>query len=162
MSEAKRFLSILLIVVMAIFAVYYFKTSYFKKGVQNDSYTYFKDMFFVYKDTCTSGYGCVIFPSVEILDNVDPKTFSCFPLGTYCKDSRHIFYDGEIFNGVDYETFKPLYIGVAKDKNHVYLKNNVYDIADAESFKSLEHGRFEDKNYSYRSGSVGVMEKINK
>ena len=48
----------------------------------------------------------------------------------YDKDENNVYYDGEIIEGADPETFKYLRLGYAKDKNNVYYDGKIIKGAD--------------------------------
>ncbi|KKQ50900.1 MAG: hypothetical protein US70_C0030G0007 [Parcubacteria group bacterium GW2011_GWD2_38_11] len=161
MSETKRFFVILLAVIVIVpllfFIVTYPFSAYLKVtldgsqlGIANVGSDYYKDFFFVYKNTCNSGYGCILFTDVKLVKGANSKTFSCFSgTSSYCKDDKHIFYEGEIFSGVDMKTFVVLAPDIAKDKNNVYQGSDIYKIADAASFQENGYCHFKDVNNSY-------------
>jgi len=100
------------------------------------------------------------------ISNVDPASFDIIPVGSfYARDSKHIFYMGNIVKDADPLSFSPIKgidadsLGNStpvywKDKTNVYSNAKKIEGCDAETFQYLRGIYGRDRNHVYFGNNI--------
>jgi DKNYY family protein len=97
-----------------------------------------------------------------IVDKADPLTFKRLCEYRWGIDKNHVFYKGDIVQGINLKYLQVLYppdtsyhfIDYIKDDKNIFYENEIVKGADAKTFKVVSGQKWEaeDKNYKYASG----------
>lgn len=95
--------------------------------------------------------------------HADPNTFEALS-DIYGRDKYHVFFWGDVLEGVDAATFRIVDIGddynYTADKDHVYQFGFIIENADPATFRIISKDFAEDKNdYFWRNKSLKVVDK---
>ena len=100
--------------------------------------------------------------SRSIVDNADPFTFKRLCEYRWGVDKNHVFYQGNIVEGLNVKYLTVLYppdttdpfIQYVKDNKNVFYETEIVKDADAKTFKVVSGQKWEaeDKNYKYETG----------
>lgn len=91
--------------------------------------------------------------------SADPNTFESLS-EFYGRDKNHVYYWGEILDGIDAASFRIIDDDHTADKNHVYFNTFIIEDADPESFRIISKELAEDKNdFFWSNEALKVADK---
>lgn len=90
-----------------------------------------------------------IYPTLGCVDSFNPLNFE------YCKDDTAVYYEGDVIEDVDLQTFSVIFSDYARDSNSVYYAGEKQLNIDPNSFEIFSELLSVDKNNVYY-----MMEKV--
>lgn len=105
--------------------------------------------------------------SYKKLENIDLETFDIFADGNYAKDKNGVYFQGNILDNVNKDSFVNLDSFYSKDDKNVFVKIDCCSVkkmenVDFDSFMIFDDGFAKDKNNCYKNGGVVEMSECDK
>lgn len=94
----------------------------------------------------------------ELIEGADPETFEIL-CSIYAKDKNNAYYELFAFENAHVETFDIVDHLYAKDKNHVYLLSHIIKDADSATFEYLGGNYSKDKTQVY-TGFLKLLQDV--
>jgi len=85
--------------------------------------------------------------SFEVLQEYIAHWAAC--TSPYATDKSHVYYQGEVIEGLEPGSFRKMSKGYYRDNEHIVFGGEVLDNADAETFEMSEGALYRDKNFVY-------------
>jgi hypothetical protein len=94
----------------------------------------------------------IIFSLFGTLNAYAEDTFFDYPGFNYTNDDTSVYYDGNLVEGADAETFEVLNgYDIGKDKNGVYYRDEIFMEADFDTLEEVNSWYYKDKDHVYYS-----------